>query len=313
MSVDELTRLVMDDPTLPPGLPPIVAPRTRLLWWHGALAMLFAVIMLVIANVAVAVVVLVAQYGVDGVASAMADQRKLITFPLMAAGSIANLFVFLVVAALVPFVARVPHKSALGLGGAPPSSFVWGALGILGLGPLADRIVTTLKPYFPEQSALEMIEAAVSGQPLWVLVPVLAVAPAIGEELLCRGVLQRSIPSPSVALPVSAVFFAGLHMDPLQSSGVLHLGLYLAWLGHRTRSVWVPVFAHLINNLAATLAMHFTAGEDLTTTDVLPLWAVPAGLVLTFGAMALLHRGMRITEVRALSPASPALELENPP
>ena len=41
MSVDELTRLVMDDPTLPPGLPPIVAPLTILLWWHGALAMLF--------------------------------------------------------------------------------------------------------------------------------------------------------------------------------------------------------------------------------------------------------------------------------
>ena len=76
MSVDELTRLVMDDPTLPPGLPPIVAPRTRLLWWHGALAMLFAVIMLVIANVAVAVVVLVAMLIAQEAAGRVAAVRQ---------------------------------------------------------------------------------------------------------------------------------------------------------------------------------------------------------------------------------------------
>jgi membrane protease YdiL (CAAX protease family) len=156
-----------------------------------------------------------------------------------------------VVAALFPFVAGVPHRSALGFTAAPAGTFVWGAVGILGLGPLADRIVITLKPYFPEQSSLEMIEAAVAGQPLWVLVPFLAVMPALGEELLCRGVLQRSIPWPAVALPVSAVFFAALHMDPLHMAGVLPLGFYLAWLGHRTGSVWVPVFAHFMNNLAA--------------------------------------------------------------
>ena len=87
--------------------------------------------------------------------------------------------------------------------------------------------------------------------------PFLAVMPALGEELLCRGVLQRSIRTPWVAILVSAVFFAGLHFDPLHVAGVLPLGFYLAWLGHRTGSVWVPVTAHFANNLAATLAMYF--------------------------------------------------------
>lgn len=302
----------MEDPTLPPGLRPLAPPRTRLLWWQGLLAMLVAVVMLVVANVVVGAMVLIAQHGVDGLAGAMGSPEALITFPLLAAGQVANVLVFLVIAALVPFVAGVPHRSALGLAGAPVSTFFLGALGILGMGPLADRIVTTLKPYFPEQSSLEMIEAAVAGQPLWVLVPILAVMPAVGEELLCRGVLQRSIPWPALALPVSAVFFAVLHMDPLHILGVLPLGFYLAWLGHRTQSVWVPMFAHFINNLGATLAMYFTEDVEVVSTDVLPLWAVPAGLVLTLATGAVLHVRMRASEARSVPREPMEFQPESP-
>ena len=310
--MDEPAPPVAEDIPLPPGLPEPAVPRLRLRWWQGMLAMLVAVVMLVIANVAVLVVIMLAEHGPSGVMAAVGNPQALISFPMLAAGQIANLLVFLVVAALFPFVASVPHRSALGLSGAPAGTFLWGALGILGLGPLADRIVTTLKPYFPEQSSLEMIEAAIAGQPLWVLVPFLAVMPALGEELLCRGVLQRSIPWPAVALPVSAVFFAALHMDPLHMAGVLPLGFYLAWLGHRTGSVWVPVFAHFTNNLAATLAMHFSESTELASTDELPLWAVPVGVLFTLVAATLLHARMRAAEAPAALPDNPAPEANDP-
>ena len=286
---------VPDPAPIPPGLPPLERPE-RLLWWQGLLGMLLAIVMLVVANLGVVFVLLLAQGGVARVREVAADASQLndaiATFPLIAAGQVANLFVFLVVAALVPLVARVPYRSALGLGGAPWGAFALGAVGILGLAPLADRVVKLLKPFFPERNSLEMIEAAIRGQPLWLLVPFLAVMPALGEELLCRGVLQRSVRSPWLALPLSAVLFAALHMDPLHMAGVLPLGFYLAWLGHVSGSVWVPVAAHFMNNLAATLAM--VASETLPTDDTdLPLVAVPMGLGVTLVCAYGLQRVMQ--------------------
>ncbi|MCA9534486.1 MAG: CPBP family intramembrane metalloprotease [Myxococcales bacterium] len=290
---------------LPPGLPPLTRPE-RLLWWQGAVAMVVAVLLLVIANLAVAAAFLIQQVGLAGLGGLVNDQERLTaalaSFPLLAVGQVANLTVFIVIAVMAPIAARVPHRSALGLGGAPPSAFLLAALGILGLGPLADRVVTELKPLLPEQSSLEMIEQAIHGQPLWLLVPFLAVMPAVGEELLCRGVLQRSIRSPAVALTVSAVCFAALHMDPLHMAGVLPLGFYLAWLGHRTGSVWVPVGAHFTNNLAATLGIVFTTDAPADTAE-LPLWAVPVGLLVTAACAAGLH--WRLRQV-APTPRAPA-------
>ena len=115
-------------PPLPPGLPPL-EPRQHLLWWQGASAMVLAVVILLIANVGAGLLVLLAQHGVSGVAGmGSANAEELITFPMLAAGQVANLMAFLVVAALLPLVARVPHRSALGLGGAPASAFAFGAV-----------------------------------------------------------------------------------------------------------------------------------------------------------------------------------------
>ena len=276
---------------IPPGLPSLERPE-RLLWWQGALAMLGMIPMLIVANVAAALVSVAVRSGTEGLAQLQGDTEALVSFPLVAAGQAANLIVFVTIAVLAPFLARVPHRTALGLGGAPVSVFALGAVGILGLSPLADRIVRELTVYFPDQSALEMIERAVKGQPLWSLVPVLAVIPAVGEELLCRGVLQRSLRSPWVALPVSAVFFAALHMDPLHMAGVLPLGFFLAWLGQRTNSVWVPIAAHFTNNLAATLSLF--ASESLTPEEAeLPLYAIPVGLLVTLVCSVGIHFVMR--------------------
>lgn len=280
---------------LPPGLPD-APPRQRLLWWQGALAMLVAIIMLVIANLGVAVVALLSQGGPADLSRLSANDAELtaalMSFPVLAAGQVANLLVFVTIALLAPFAARVPHRTALGLGGAPASVFVLGALGILGLSPLADLITRLLKPAFPEAGTLEMIEAALQGQPLYVLVPFLAVMPALGEELLCRGVLQRSIRSPWVALPVSALFFTALHFDPVHMAGVLPLGFYLAWLGYRSQSTWVPITAHFANNLTATLAMYAVAGAPLEATE-LPVWATPVGLLMTLACGYGLHTRLR--------------------
>ncbi len=87
-----------------------------------------------------------------------------------------------------------------------------------------------------------------------------AFLPAIGEELLFRGVIQRIFTnwtkSAHWGIWISAILFSALHMQfygfiPRMFLGVL-FGYLLVWSG----SMWLPIVAHFINNAVAVLLMH---------------------------------------------------------
>ena len=86
---------------------------------------------------------------------------------------------------------------------------------------------------------------------------VIAIIPAIGEELLFRGVIQKLFTelanSKGFAVLLTAVLFSALHMQffgflPRFALGVL-LGFLYVWSG----SLWVPITAHFINNAMAVI------------------------------------------------------------
>ena len=54
---------------------------------------------------------------------------------------------------------------------------------------------------------------------------------------------------------VSALVFAGVHLDPMNNVFYVLVGLLLAWLYHRTRSLLAPMLAHVINNAGALALM----------------------------------------------------------
>lgn len=80
----------------------------------------------------------------------------------------------------------------------------------------------------------------------------IAMLPALGEELVFRGVVQqqfmRRLPKPWMAIALAAAVFSAIH---LQFEGFLSrwlLGMVLGWLYWRTGNFWVPVLAHFFNN-----------------------------------------------------------------
>ena len=88
----------------------------------------------------------------------------------------------------------------------------------------------------------------------------IAVLPAIGEELLFRGVIQRIFTnwtrSHHWGIWISAILFSALHIQfygfvPRMLLGVL-FGYLLVWSG----SMWLPVAAHFFNNAFAVVAMY---------------------------------------------------------
>jgi uncharacterized protein len=109
-----------------------------------------------------------------------------------------------------------------------------------------------------EAQAMKITEAFLkmeTTQDLLINLLVIAVVPAIGEELLFRGVLQRLFQelTKNIHLTVflSAAIFSAIHMQfygflPRMFLGVL-FGYMLVWTGN----IWVPVLAHFINNGAA--------------------------------------------------------------
>lgn len=133
---------------------------------------------------------------------------------------------------------------------------------------------------FPEpfQMAEEQTEAMLRGLlrmenpgELMANLVVIALLPAIGEEIVFRGVVQqqlmRRIANPWVALAVSAAVFSFFHFQFDGFLPRLLLGLLLGWLYWKTQNFWVPALAHFFNN-ALQVVGQYLYGKEVSTLDL---------------------------------------------
>lgn len=93
---------------------------------------------------------------------------------------------------------------------------------------------------------------------------ILAVASAVGEELLFRGALL-----PWIGLPAQAVIFALLHIGPGTrflpwTIWALVMGLLFGWMVQLTGDLGAPIAAHFAINY---LNLRFIAGTELEVID----------------------------------------------
>jgi uncharacterized protein len=95
----------------------------------------------------------------------------------------------------------------------------------------------------------------------------IALLPAVGEELLFRGVVQKILTNWTKnhhwGIWLAAILFSALHIQfygfvPRMLLGVI-FGYLLVWSG----SIWLPVVAHFINNASAVTAMYFIEKDML--------------------------------------------------
>lgn len=133
---------------------------------------------------------------------------------------------------------------------------------------------------------------------LFANIVIIALLPAIGEELIFRGLLQkqlmRRIPNPWMALLLGATIFSFIHF---QFEGFLPrvvLGVLLGWLYWRTGNFWVPVVAHFFNNAIQVLGQYLY-GKDISSIDLeqdvaIPWYAALASLLLVWGVALQLEK-----------------------
>lgn len=92
---------------------------------------------------------------------------------------------------------------------------------------------------------------------------VVAVLPAIGEEFFFRGALQgivkRWLTNPHVAVWLTAVIFSAIHIQFFGFFPRLLLGAFFGYMLLWTQNIWIPVFAHFVNNaMVAIIAFVYT-------------------------------------------------------
>ncbi len=135
---------------------------------------------------------------------------------------------------------------------------------------------------------------------------VIAVLPAIGEEMVFRGGLQRKlyrlVNNHHMAIWIAAIFFSAIHLQFYGFFPRLLLGALFGYIYYWSGSLWYPIFAHFINN-GFTLVMLYlyqqkTTDINLDATDAIPwsaalvAFVVGAGLLFYFRKLILRLRGM---------------------
>ena len=101
---------------------------------------------------------------------------------------------------------------------------------------------------------IDSLLAQASGPELLAAVLALALAPALAEELLFRGLLLGRLKSSlgtGTALVLSSLLFGAIHLDFAQGAAAVVLGLYLGALTLSTGSTHAAILCHGVNNLAA--------------------------------------------------------------
>jgi len=128
---------------------------------------------------------------------------------------------------------------------------------------------------------------------LVVALVVIAVIPAIGEEALFRGVLQRNFSywtgNVHVGVWLAAALFSAIHVQFLGFFPRMLLGALFGYLYVWSGNIWVPILAHFVNN-GFTVLMVYLYQRKMTTVDIdssesVPIWGAMASLALVAGLL----------------------------
>lgn len=149
----------------------------------------------------------------------------------------------------------------------------------------------------------------VSEWPVWFAVLCIGVGPGIGEELWCRGFLGRGLVGHYglvAGVLLTSLFFGLLHVDPPHAVTAFAMGLVLHFTYLTTRSLWVPIMLHFLNNALAVVAT--SKQVTVPALDALDQFAKqePAPFLLAAGfLLAAVGWALYQSRARLLAPLDP--------
>ncbi|MGE0546355.1 MAG: CPBP family glutamic-type intramembrane protease [Kofleriaceae bacterium] len=211
--------------------------------------------------------------------------------PVLAVATAGQLALLVIPGGLLVMAQRGPR--ALGFRGAPWPAFFAAAL----IGCSAWLLNLQLVRLFPitEHTHGALVHAVIQ-PPLVLTLLVVAVLPAICEEVLFRGVLVRGLAtrfSGPIAVIASSIVFGLYHLSIVQFFSTFTLGLALGALTLRSGSIIPGMITHLLNNAAAVIvsrgelpALSTWIDSNVTLALVSATTATSVGLAILIGTRA---------------------------
>ncbi len=157
-------------------------------------------------------------------------------------------------------------------------------------------------------SLIEMEETtntAISGilqtQSSWELlmnIIVICLIPALGEELIFRGLLQNRLSkflnNPHIAIIITSIIFSAIHMQFQGFLPRMILGMVLGYMFYLTGNFWIAVIAHFINNAVQVIGFYISRinglSSDLSETPEVSFWTFLPSFLLLTGLLFLLKK-----------------------
>jgi len=135
----------------------------------------------------------------------------------------------------------------------------------------------------------------------------IAIIPAIGEELFFRGLLQRLIAewfkNAHIAIFLASFLFAAIHLQFYGFLPRMILGVLFGYLFYWTGSIWIPIFAHLLNNGSAVIISYLvnrgqvsSGYEDFGATE--NVFLITGSILFTAGLLYLVYRTTKAMKCR---------------
>lgn len=149
-----------------------------------------------------------------------------------------------------------------------------------------------------EAVQVEMLENALLDPSLGVifLLITIALAPALFEEIMFRGYLQRQVErkwGSLVSILLIGIFFGAFHLRVTQLVPLAMLGCYFGYVTWASGSIWTASIVHLLNNGVQVIAVvrARNAGEvDMSEALAIPWYFGIASLLVVGGVCVAMRR-----------------------
>ncbi len=146
-----------------------------------------------------------------------------------------------------------------------------------------------------EELAEQLTQALLSSDRIDILLAnlfVVAILAAVTEECFFRGTLQRILShcqtNPHTVIWTAAILFSAFHLQFYGFFPRMLLGAYFGYLLYWSRSIWLPIFAHFINNAIAVITL---SNSSLQENPYLT-GEIPTEELLSYSLFALLSTGL---------------------
>lgn len=140
--------------------------------------------------------------------------------------------------------------------------------------PVFDTIKNALDTFQDQMQGTygKLLSMGSLGEALFVVF-VVAIVPAVSEEVLFRGYIQRSFEfsiSPIWAAIITGIFFSLNHLNPYGFIPLILIGIFLGYANFRSNSIFVPMILHFLNNFTAIMAYIYFGNDEIVANSVDP-------------------------------------------